>query len=76
MFKCAACLALTPISEMEYIQTHLYTAPRGCTGGDYWSRGEGMIPCPKCGVENRTHFSPGLADLKEFFGLQSDHHKR
>ncbi len=76
MFKCAACLALIPIAGLEYIQTYWYTEPYGCTGGDYWNLGEGMIPCSACGVEHRTTFSPGLDALKEYFGTQSDRKKR
>lgn len=76
MLKCASCLTLTSISKLEYIQTYWYTEPHGCTGGDYWNLGEGMVPCPACGIEHRTAFSPGLDALKEFFGTQSDRHKR
>jgi len=75
LFKCARCEETTPISQMEYIQSHWYTTPHGCTGGDYWTPGEGYALCPECGIEHRTHFSPGLADLKEYFGKQSDRRK-
>ena len=70
MFKCAKCGEVTPIAQMKYIQTFWYTKPFGCTGGDYSTPGEGMIPCAKCGIEHRTEFSPGLEDLKEFFGTK------
>ncbi len=72
LFRCAMCGETTPVAIMEYIQTHWYTTPYGCSSGDYWTPGEGMVACPACDVEHRTNFSPGLADLKESFGTQSD----
>jgi hypothetical protein len=75
VFKCGSCLAMTPIADLEYVQTYWYTEPHGCTGGDYWNAGEGKVLCPACGVESRTAYSPGLAELSGFFGSHSDRRK-
>lgn len=61
------CGAWTPVSRLVYIQTHWYTHPHGCTGGDYWNQGEGQWVCPKCGHRNRLYESPFVAELKRFF---------
>lgn len=34
------------IKDCTAIQTHWYTRPHGCTGGDYWNTGELHILCP------------------------------
>lgn len=52
------------IKNLEYIQTHYYERPWGCTGGDTWHQGEGQFTCPCCGHRNR------FLDRKEFEGLK------
>ncbi len=37
--KCEYCHKRTVIRRLIYIQTHWYTSPSGCTGGDYWNQG-------------------------------------
>lgn len=61
------CGAWTPIRNLVYVQTHWYTHPHGCTGGDYWNEGEGQWKCPKCGHVNRLHESPEIEALKPYF---------
>lgn len=51
--ECCHCGNIEPIATQLYIQTHWYTPPHGCTGGDYWSAGEANWICPKCGYCNR-----------------------
>ena len=51
--QCCRCNNDYPISTQEYIQTHWYTSPHGCTGGDYWNEGEANWICPGCGFRNR-----------------------
>lgn len=41
------------LSETNYIQTHWYESPYGCTGGDTWHEGEGNWICNECGHRNR-----------------------
>lgn len=61
------CGELHPISTLEYIQTHWYVSPHGCTGGDYWKESEGQWICPSCGHRNRLYASPEIEDLKSSF---------
>lgn len=35
------CGRTTVVSALTYLQTHWYTRPHSCTGGDCWSKGEG-----------------------------------
>lgn len=56
-----------PVGQIVYIQTHWYTPPSGCSGGDYWNNGEGQFICPKCGVENRLYERPQVEALREYF---------
>lgn len=44
------------IKDCVAIQTHWYTSPHGCTGGDYWNEGEIQIICPVTDNKNRIHF--------------------
>ena len=50
---CCKCKQRYLISTQEYIQTHWYTSPHGCTGGDYWNSGEGQWICPGCSFKHR-----------------------
>jgi hypothetical protein len=52
-FECKACGKMHAINKCDVIQTHWYTSPHGCTGGDYWSQGELHIICPVTGIGNR-----------------------
>jgi hypothetical protein len=55
MFKCS-CGKMHQIKQCAVIQTHWYTRPSGCTGGDYWNAGELRIICPTTQVRNRVMF--------------------
>lgn len=55
------------VRELTYIQTHWYTAPHGCTGGDYWNQGEGQFVCIHCGVRNRLFDRKPIEALKYHF---------
>lgn len=46
--KCSWCGVASPLSAITLIQTHWYTSPHGCTGGDYWNAGERQWECPSC----------------------------
>lgn len=47
------CGAKLSINRLQYIQTHWYVRPYSCTGGAYWTAGEGAFICPECGFRNR-----------------------
>ena len=64
------------IGELEYIQTHWYTSPHGCSGGDYWNQGEGQFICPHCGHCNRLYDRPEIEDLKHLFKSVIDTYDR
>lgn len=49
----SGCKGLFAVKDCEYVQTYWYTDPHGCSGGDYWSPGEGQWICPGCGTRNR-----------------------
>lgn len=73
--KCP-CKATHKISELTYIQTHWYTRPHGCSGGDYWNRGAGEGICPTCKARLRlTYSEPRLEALKGLFKEVVDEHK-
>lgn len=61
------CKRLSKISNIIYIQTHWYTEPYSCAGGDYWNEGEGQFNCPKCGVLNRLYERPEVEKMKYIF---------
>ena len=61
------CGKRTQIRNLIYIQTHWYTAPHGCNGGDYWNAGEGQFDCPKCGHRNRLYDRPEIMELDLYF---------
>jgi hypothetical protein len=54
-FLCS-CGKMHTIKKCVAIQTHWYTPPHGCTGGDYWNEGELQIICPDTDFKNRIHF--------------------
>lgn len=54
-FKCG-CGKQHMLKDCIGIQTHWYTRPHGCIGGDYWNRGEFQIVCPKTDHKNRIMF--------------------
>lgn len=54
--KCASCPNSHEIKTLDCIQTHWYTAPYGCTGGDHWSYGELQYVCPTTKIVNRLLF--------------------
>lgn len=41
-----ACGKRHAIGKLKLLVTHWYTAPHGCTGGDYWNEGEWQFACP------------------------------
>lgn len=69
------CGAWSKINTLTYIQTHWYTAPHGCTGGDYWNQGEGQWICPECQHLNRLYNSPEIENLKPHFKCVENKHK-
>jgi DNA-directed RNA polymerase subunit RPC12/RpoP len=64
---CNHCGKRSVVGRLTYIQTHWYREPYGCTGGDYWSAGEGRFACPHCGYENRLIYRPEIESLKRHF---------
>lgn len=64
------------IGELEYIQTHWYEEPHGCTGGDEWWEGEGQFICPHCNHRNRLYERPEIEELKYLFKSIKDEHER
>ena len=69
------CGKMLQIGELEFIQTHYYIAPHGCTGGDYWLPGEGQFKCPHCGHINRLYATEDLQRLKHRFKSVKDVHR-
>lgn len=63
------------IKNLQYIQTHWYETPSGCTGGDIWHEGEGQFVCPCCGHINRLYHRPGFQNLKHLFKSVIDRHE-
>jgi len=53
------------VKDIDLIQTHWYTPPYGCTGGDYYNLGESNFICPKCKTRNRPCWNKefNLADM-------------
>jgi len=64
-----------PISDLDYIQTHVYISPHGCSGGDYWVCGEGNFNCLMCGHRNRLCDRPDIDNLKYLFRSVVNEHK-
>lgn len=69
------CKAWYAIKDLVYIQTHWYTEPNGCTGGDYWNQGEGQWVCPGCGHRNRLYATPEVEAMKRQFASVEDVYK-
>jgi hypothetical protein len=61
------CGTALEIGELEYIQTHWYESPHGCSGGDHWHEGEGQFICPHCGHRNRLYDRKDVKGLKHLF---------
>lgn len=55
--KCMSCNNMHVIRTLDLIQTHWYTSPYGCTGGDHWNSGELQFICPTTGIRNRLLFN-------------------
>ncbi len=64
------------IRNLDYIQTHWYESPYGCTGGDMWHQGEGNFICPHCEHRNRLYDRKEIEDLKYLFNSILDEHER
>lgn len=60
------------IKDLEYLQTHWYEEPFGCTGGDNWHKGEGQFECPHCGHLNRLYERPEIESLSHLFKSMKD----
>lgn len=54
--KCASCSKSHEVCTLDAIQTHWYTPPSGCTGGDHWNIGEMQFVCPDTKIVNRIMF--------------------
>ena len=68
------CGAMLPVSSLEYIQTHWYTEPYSCSGGDYWNMGEGQFICTACGTKNSLYERPAVEALKcKFKNVKDDY---
>jgi hypothetical protein len=65
LFRCVACKGIHKIKTCVAVQTHWYTEPYGCTGGDYWNMGELWIICPKTEVANRVLFNDHDVDYEK-----------
>lgn len=70
------CKAWYAIKDLVYIQTHWYTKPHGCTGGDYWNEGEGQWICPACGHRNRLYKTPEVEQMKSLFASVEKIHNK
>ena len=55
------------IKKIDFIQTHWYETPSGCSGGDMWHEGEGQWVCPSCEHLNRLYDKPEITALKSHF---------
>ena len=64
------------IGQLEYIQTHWYERPYGCTGGAEWYPGEGDFDCPHCGHRNRLYDRPEIEKLKSLFKSVKDEYDK
>ena len=68
VLTCRHCNTSAQLSQWEFIQDHWYTAPHGCTGGDYWNSTETKcchIVCPECNVMNYLYSHPDRANIEE-----------
>ena len=76
-FQGPGCGKSFQIGSLTYIQSHFYVSPHGCTGGDYWSAGDGGFKCPKCGFRNRFHEydRKEFKELDRYFKDIEDEHK-
>jgi hypothetical protein len=54
--KCL-CGKMHAIKQFTAIQTHWYTSPSGCMGGDHWNTGELQLVCPTTGIKNRLLYN-------------------
>jgi len=64
-FNCG-CGSKHKIKDCIAIQTHWYTSPSGCSGGDYWNEGELQIVCPDTDSKNRLLYKTNYAlDYKD-----------
>lgn len=73
---CEKCGTVHRVKNLEYIQTHWYTSPSGCTDGDYWNVGEGQYQCPVCETIWRLYDCPELTSLKHLFKSVRDTYDR
>lgn len=73
---CSKCKRGREIKDIDYIQTHFYIEPSGCTGGDYWNEGEGRWQCDRCQHIERLYNKPEVAALKHLFKSVVDKYDR
>lgn len=64
--KCMSCNKLHVIGSLDLIQTHWYTSPYGCTGGDHWNSGELQFICPTTNIRNRILFFTTYEERKHY----------
>ena len=76
LISCHFCSKRSKVSNLTYIQTHWYTPPHGCMGGDYWNMGEGQYECPHCERINRLYDRKNIEKLKYSFKKVVDIHER
>lgn len=63
---CEACDDAHQIQDTTLVQKYFYIRPHGCTGGDYWKRGELQFICPEEHVRNRLLFFTGEESTAEY----------
>ena len=71
-----SCGKFHPIGKLTAIQTHWYTSPHGCTGGDYWSTGELQFICPTTEERNRLLFDNNNRSWKDRNKFEYDPEKQ
>ena len=70
----SGCGAVMTVSECIYVQSHGYTEPHGCSGGDYWTQDDGEFICPKCNLLNRLYYRKQYEALKPYFARRKNTH--
>ena len=73
---CQYCGDHLPVTNLIYIQSHWYTSPYSCNGGDYWNIGEGGFKCTLCSQHNRLYQRPEVMELKRYFKSVEDRYDR
>lgn len=74
--KCESCKEMHIIGSLNAIQTHWYTSPYGCTGGDHWNSGELQFICPTTNIRNRILFFTTYEERKKYATDPEEQFKR